>query len=131
MEMVLTTDKRRDNDMFIIGIILLVFGILAIAFGIAQNTILHMMFADLNERLARFNTEQGVADIFLGPGQTEIIVGIVAIIAGIVLIVIHKKRKNRWLAEYGHLYYENESAPDEVEHISDVAEQTPGESEEQ
>ena len=86
-------------NMLLIGILLIIFGVFAIAYGIVQNTILHMMFAGLNERLARFNTEQGLTDIFLGPGLTEIIVGIIAIITGIVLIVIYKKKKRQWLEQ--------------------------------
>ena len=82
--------------MLAIGIILIIFGVLACAFGVVQNTILYALFADTGAQLARFHSEVNfdIVWLFVGPGTTEMIVGAIAIAAGIVLIVKRKKGKN-------------------------------------
>ena len=80
-------------NMLAIGIILIIVGVLACVFGIVQNTILYALFADTGAQLARFHSEIDfhIVWLFIGPGTTEMIVGAVAITAGIVLIVKSKK----------------------------------------
>ena len=98
--------------MFIIGIILIIIGVFTCAFGVLQNTILHALFADLNARLARHNTEDFIfSEIFVGPGLTEIIIGVLIIAGGIILVVINKKNKRKWLEGFDNLQDEPGHSP--------------------
>ena len=81
--------------MFIIGIIFIIIGVLSIIFGILQNTILFMIFADFGDQLARFHSETAYDTTWMifGPGFTEMVVGVILIIIGIVFIIIRKRKR--------------------------------------
>ena len=80
--------------MIVIGVFLIIIGVLTMSFGALQNTILYNIFAPLNERLARANSEVdfSFAWIFAETGLLTLIIGAIILIAGIVLIVLKKKR---------------------------------------
>ena len=82
--------------MLTIGIILTILGVLACAFGAVQNTILFAIFADIGAKLARFNDELDfhITWLFFGPGTITMIIGVILIAAGIMFIVLSRKRKS-------------------------------------
>jgi uncharacterized membrane protein len=86
--------------MLTIAIILIVAGILATAFGVAQNTILFNIFADLNSQLERAHHESDfeISWIFNGPGTIVYVCGILAIVGGIVLVAL-KRAKDKEMRE--------------------------------
>lgn len=83
--------------MLLLGIVLIIGGVLACAFGIAQNTILFNLFADTGAQLARFHSgvDFSILWLFNGPGTLLMIISTIIIILGIVLIVMSRKKSNR------------------------------------
>lgn len=81
--------------MLIIGVILIITGFMTFAFGILQNTLLFMLFADVNAQLARFHSGSDfeISWLFANPGSMEMIIGSIMIFVGIILIVLRKKRE--------------------------------------
>ena len=103
--------------MFIIGIIFVVVGGLSVIYGILQNTILFMIFADVGAQLARFHSEAAydTAWMIFGPGFSEMVIGVILIIVGIVFIIKGKKKQNHQVIKQNNnaVYIDNEKISDE------------------
>ena len=83
--------------MLALGIILIIGGVVTCAVGMAQNTILYSLFADLNSQLVRANSEIEFhfSWLFIGPGTITLIIGVVITALGIVLICRYAKSRSR------------------------------------
>ena len=95
--------------MITIGILLIIVGALMCAFGMAQNTILYSLFADLNSQLVRATSgiEFSITWLFFGPGTIVIIVGTLIIALGIFFIVKGVTNKKRIKKDEPELTDEN------------------------
>jgi cell division protein FtsX len=86
--------------MLTFGILLIIGGLLATAFGAVMNTILLSIFAGERYRglqIERFLHEADfqIAWLFRGPGTIVMIIGTLVIVVGIALLVIRRKSNAR------------------------------------
>ena len=75
--------------MLILGILFIAGGILAVSFGVLQNTVLYGLFASTNAQLAL--QLDGIKQE--SPGTLLMIAGAIALAIGIILIIIRGIRK--------------------------------------